>query len=332
MEYEIMLVKLEVERVRLEKWGDTISLGDLEQDNTPGTPPTIQALPPDSPLRQRNVIEVVKRVLGCIQHVFKNTQELESIYGLRPTAPISAATDRPPFLLAAIFAKPYANLRGSGRYRQASTPIGRRTRWAVHDARRFQALVAEIRGYNDSLDVLFPGSGGRVAEDMRLDVERSVDVAELQLLQGAVAGDLSESASARLEVLGAPAHSMRSELLTSVPDDATIGPEEPPDNASEGSNNDTGGSTTAQQTDDPLSEMERRIERIERFREKKEIGALTLSVSGAWQYSTRVTAHCYWSGEPTSRSVWTREEHGYVRSSHAAYGTSSFQSRGPSAC
>jgi hypothetical protein len=76
MEYEIMLVKIEVERVRLEKRGDTISFGDLERNNeelAPGSPPLLS----DSLLRRRNVIEVVERVLGCIQHIFDNTQRLE---------------------------------------------------------------------------------------------------------------------------------------------------------------------------------------------------------------------------------------------------------------
>jgi hypothetical protein len=184
-------------------------------------------------------------------------------------------------LLAAIFAKPYANLRGSSRNRQLNTHIGRRTLWAIHDARRFQALVAEIRGFNDSLETLFPGSKSKVAEEMRLDVERSDDVLELQLLQGAIAGELSDCASARLEVLVASAHSIRSHLLTSETDDATIGPEEQQDNVSVRSNDDTGGSTTARQIEPPLTEMQRQIELVERFRKKKQTGALTLSLSGA---------------------------------------------------
>ena len=69
MDYEVLRVKLEVERIRLMVWGEAIGLSDVER----GRPS------PDARLNQEDVHTLVLRLLGCIQHVdvFEHSERLQ---------------------------------------------------------------------------------------------------------------------------------------------------------------------------------------------------------------------------------------------------------------
>ncbi len=75
MEYEILNVKFEVERVRLLCWGDAVGLGGMHADTR---------------LYREDVRGAVFRLLGCVQHVFENTERLQDHYGLQPLDPALA--------------------------------------------------------------------------------------------------------------------------------------------------------------------------------------------------------------------------------------------------
>ena len=77
MDYEILRVKLEVERIRLLAWGEAVGLSGVEQ----GKPS------PDARLNREDVRVVVLRLLGCIQHVFEHSKRLQDRYGLRLLQP-----------------------------------------------------------------------------------------------------------------------------------------------------------------------------------------------------------------------------------------------------
>jgi hypothetical protein len=74
MDYEVLRVKLEVERIRLLVWGEAVGLSEVEK----GKPS------PDARLNREDVRTVVLRLLGCIQHVFEHSERLQDRYGLRP--------------------------------------------------------------------------------------------------------------------------------------------------------------------------------------------------------------------------------------------------------
>jgi hypothetical protein len=65
MDYELLRVKLEVERIRLLNWGD----GNDSSE-------------PNPRLKREEVKSAVTRVLGCIQHIFENSERLQNTYGL----------------------------------------------------------------------------------------------------------------------------------------------------------------------------------------------------------------------------------------------------------
>lgn len=153
MDYEILRVKLEVERIRLLAWGDAAGLDKVENGLSS----------PDSRLNREEIRSTVLRVLGCIQHIFTNSERLQERYGLRQeqaNALGSVDNERLPnhtqFILGSVFKQAYVGLRRSARDRQRSTSFKQKTIWVVHDKVKFQLMVTEIRGFNDNLLSLFP--------------------------------------------------------------------------------------------------------------------------------------------------------------------------------
>ncbi|KAL2267470.1 hypothetical protein VTJ83DRAFT_4747 [Remersonia thermophila] len=88
----------QVERVRLLSWGDSIGLQSVLLSGSPSTSsvsppageqnPTLSRIPHPKPahprLAHQEVRDAVIRVLGCIQHVFEDTNRLQERYGLQP--------------------------------------------------------------------------------------------------------------------------------------------------------------------------------------------------------------------------------------------------------
>jgi hypothetical protein len=353
MEFELMNVKFEVERVRLLCWGDAVGLAHAHMEAGSPLPDSASASNTNSlnlRFRREDVRSTVMRLLGCIQHVFENTDRLQDHYGLQAVAPIgqmvtsqgqSNGQGPPPSqsqrILNGVFRRTYDNLRRMASERQRTTPLRRRTVWAVRDRRKFEMLVNELRGFNDSLESLFPDAQIRVAEVMRAKIEGAVGVRELQLLQEATAEehqDLSECASLRLETLGATV-SARTDLLS-----VSKAQDEAASQATDqhaGANDDWGdadediphsdrqyeGLTAPPQGEAEVDEMTKRLREVELYVEKKNFGALTLSLIGPYSGLARVSGHVYWDGHKTDSrflSHWDDIGKGFVSITHAAFG------------
>ncbi|KAK0654909.1 prion-inhibition and propagation-domain-containing protein [Cercophora newfieldiana] len=332
MESEILSVKFEVERVRLICWGDAVGLQSLVS-NDPAS-----ATASDPRLQRVEIRTAVVRLLGCIQQAFEDTSRLQERYGLQPStaSPVTAGVNLPVTqtdrILSGVFKRAYENLRRVASDRQRDTPVTRRTIWAVRDRNKFLALIAELRGFNDSLESLFPDAQAKAAQAMRNDIEAAEGIRELQLLQEATAGEnnaVSECASVRLEALGVTV-SARTELLSatrSVTDsEATVereiakedevADEEIPRDGEEGQEGNA--------APDKLSELEKRFAALELFVGKRNRGALSTYVSGPYSRMAHVSAHVYWDGDRAEDpsdfpSPWAEREKGFVAASHAAF-------------
>ncbi|KAK7179647.1 TPR domain containing protein [Paraphaeosphaeria sporulosa] len=308
MEYELLRVKLEVERIRLHSWGNAIGLGE-DDDNTFSDPR----------LKRRELADTVVQVLGCIHQLFENSNNLQNKYGLRPWAVntqdmLSSPQGQP--ILGAVFKKAYEALRKNARERQTTTRMSRKTMWAIRDKQKFHTLIVEIKGFNDNLESLFVGSRARITEVIREDVESSASMEELHLLQEATAeehNDISDCASARLEALGA-ASTMRSELLTvqenPLEQDANWQNDEAELDRDDGQ--------TARAAESEMTELEKRVAAVELYCDKKHEGALTLAVLGPYDYSSKVTSHCYW-GDKSESPWWAEQDKGFLKSIHASF-------------
>lgn len=316
MDYELLRVKLEVERIRLLTWGDTVGLSEVEH----GRPS------PDARLNREDVRGTVLRLLGAIQHIFDHSERLQDSYGLRPTTP--SASEQPDddeesptqsqLILGSIFKRAYKTLRRSARDRQRGTPLRKKTIWAVHDKKKFQAMVFEIKGFNDNLESLFPDAKIKALESMRAEIDESEDVDALQSLQEATANqheDISETASVRLEALGTTgtARSRVSEDVRTVTGETNTAPQADADGADADAN---GGVV-----EEELDELSKQMQAVDLYVQKKSEGALTLNLIGPHGYSARVTAYVYWDGRKADRSwsYWDDREKGFVKTTHASF-------------
>jgi hypothetical protein len=323
MEYELLNVKFEVERVRLLCWGDAVGLGGA---------------PVDPRLYREDVRGAVFRLLGCVQHVFDNTDRLQDHYGLQPLDPALAAGEgqvvpsQSQRILGGVFKRAYDSLRRMARERQRGTTLARKAIWAVRDCKRFEVFVTELRGFNDSLESLFPDAQMKIAEAMRGDIDAAVEVHELQLLQEAMAGDheeLSEQASVRLEALGATV-SARTELLSGTGDDrdsqttakdvAAQEPEEADEEIPLGGRQ-GGTQVSATEAAPEMDELSKRLREVELYVQKRSAGALTVSLIGPYS-GAHVSGHVYWDGHKQERdfSYWDDRDKGFVSTNHASFG------------
>lgn len=350
MEFEILNVKFEVERVRLLCWGDAVGLADVHMEGGSPMPDGASGSNTTSlniRLRREDVRGTVIRLLGCIQHVFENTDRLQDHYGLQAAAPIGQTVTSqgqshgqrlPPSqsqrILNGVFRRTYDHLRRMAGERQRTTPLTRRTLWAVRDRRKFEMLVSELRGFNDSLESLFPDAQMRAAEVMRAEIGDAVEVRELQLLEEATAEehrDLSVCASLRLETLNATV-SARTDLLSvsrtqdeaaSQATDETARANNDWEDADENiplGDRQGEGQTAPAQAEAEVDEMTKRLKEVDLYVGKKSFGALTLNLTGSSSGLAHVSGHVYWDGHETDSSHWNDRERGFVSITHAAFG------------
>jgi hypothetical protein len=188
------------------------------------------------------------------------------------------------------------------------------TIWAIHDKKKFQNMVSEIKGFNDNLESLFPDIKRFTAENIRHEIDQSDDVVALQSLQEATTDDhedISENVSMRLEAIGATAaaKSQVSEDRHTVTGETETTP-------------DSSGVVEEGGAPEELDELSTQMKAVDLYASKKSEGALTLQLLGPQSYSAHVSAHVYWDGRRSDDnwSYWDDREKGFVKSSHASHG------------
>jgi hypothetical protein len=320
MDYELFLVKLEVERIRLLTWGDTVGLAEIQRGGASS----------DSRFNREDVRTTVLRLLGCIQHIFENSDKLQERYGLQPVvatpAMVTAASDddsqptQSRRILGAVFKHAYETLRKSAKDRQRDTPLKRKTLWAVHDKKKFQLLVTEIKGFNDSLESLFPDVKLRTLATISAEIRQSEDIHALQSLQEATSEDheeISETASVRLVTLGATLATRsvaRSTRLVTEGDEGT-----------EHGEGESAGDTAGESATDGAENKEivKLMREVEEVISKRGDGALNLNVHRPDRYSAHASAYVLWDGDKRDDnwpSHWAEEKKGFISLNHASFG------------
>lgn len=327
LEYELLTIKFEVERVRLVCWGDAVGLGGMRRSAAGEHQP-----PPDARFSREEIRNAVYAILGCIQHCFDNVDGLHDQYGLQPSNLITPQAEGELALgqqqrdLTRVFKRAYACIRRMAQERQASTTIKGKTMWAVRDRKRFTVFITELRGFNDSLESLFPGAKFQVAQVMKSDINAAVEINDLQLLQEAMAsdhGDLSELASIRLETLGATV-SAQTELVPRTNSDYEL---KAADIIRDQNQNDPNTqeqseviASNAEAGPTDVDELTSRLKDFELYMDKKASGALVTSISGPYSGLGHVSAHVHWSGHSQRHSLFDEKDKGIASSAvHDAF-------------
>ena len=181
-------------------------------------------------------------------------------------------------------------------------------------------MITEIKGFNDSLVSLFPGWTDRANQTLRDDIDASDDIRSLILLEEAAADahvDISETASVRLEALGATASAR-----PVISDDAWTLTERNARKARPVGTSHENVNMYPAAIDPKEEELERQMDMVEKFMNEKENGALTCSLFGPQSYSARVTSFIHWTGEESevNSSYWSDRDKGFVTMPHASHG------------
>ena len=185
----ILLLKLELEQERLLVWGEIVGIGNEEWDQEPA---------PEGTSNRRNLVQ---KCLSTIKSLLEDADTLKSKYDPRSTA-------------AAVNAPSHQTLSSNAlkRFRvrlgRSSKGLGvlQKTVWAIHDAAKFEKLVANLRD-------LIGGLVREAPEKLAIDdqVQRDIasmtdDIASLRLVSEAcedaypVWSEMARSAIAASEI------------------------------------------------------------------------------------------------------------------------------------
>ncbi|KAK4141492.1 prion-inhibition and propagation-domain-containing protein [Dichotomopilus funicola] len=239
---ELLQTKLEVERVRLMIWGDSVGLTEVTLDSSKSAATEDDLAVIDESMQRPALRTAVAGLLACFVRVFEDVEKLQKRYGLvrqpeskrkgtpdalmASTAPATATAtsaaavassssstpDRPTrAILSATFRKTYASFQDRTTVAQKQATPLTRARWAVVDEPKFRALISELKAINDPLMSLLPAVSNKTRVRMRAEIMQSNDVNQLQNLVSAadeVADLVSETASLRLEMLSTTGESV----------------------------------------------------------------------------------------------------------------------------
>ncbi|PWW72560.1 hypothetical protein C7212DRAFT_286224 [Tuber magnatum] len=194
---QTLLCKLEVEQVLLLKWGEAVGIFNSQGSDREERDETYNKRLGDTLIRR-----AVFNTLSCLKTTFEDTDNLVAKYGLRPLRSEDGGLDSSP--RQSTFRVAHEKLRRLLKStQQASSP--RKTRWVVQDKAKFELLIVEIRGFNESLGKLFPEVLMIQQENAKAEVGESSDATALRTLEEASKGthnELSDAASQRLCSLG----------------------------------------------------------------------------------------------------------------------------------
>lgn len=198
---ERLAIKIEVEKIRLMIWGESVGISDLG-DN----PDEDDLEDVDDGLKRPRLRSAIMGLLVSFATILEDVESLGKEYGLAPD-PSSGQTAHQlasaPDTLSSTFRKTYARFKSSSAAHQ-NAPGKTKARWAILDEKKFLVLVAELKAINDSLNSLLPTVQQKVRMQMRQEIMQSNSIEQLESLVTAaddVQDLLAETASLRLEML-----------------------------------------------------------------------------------------------------------------------------------
>ena len=180
----------------------------------------------------------------------------------------------------------------------------------------------EVKDFNDNLPSLFLDLKAKTSETSRGDIDESVEVRSLMLLQQPSADgheDISEIASCKLGALGATAaaQSMISNGARTV-----TGKEDPSFNS--GMEDASGPEADDSKTDPEMDRLTKQVQAMEVFMEKKNKGAWAIIIHGPHSYSARVTLSIWWDGQTERSPYFDDMDNGFFRLLRASHGCVNF--------
>ncbi|KAJ5369217.1 uncharacterized protein N7496_008977 [Penicillium cataractarum] len=222
-DYEILSTKVGIERIRLALWGDSVGLTRLvpeqakKSDQNDGVDPR---------LVEPRMVRAVSDILNCMRRLFEDSGSLTRRYGLQASTTTGVITaSAGDNAVATTFHKTYVRIHASASRIQRGSSLVAAARWAIKDKKRFERFVEDLRGFNDSLALLFPDIDADARQAMADEIKESTDLNGLQIVEQAVSDldggeSLVEAASVRITQLSQYTQSVAEDHTTQTDDSA----------------------------------------------------------------------------------------------------------------
>jgi hypothetical protein len=194
-DFEILLIKLDLEKTRLLIWGNAIGILKTADEGRAFE------------LGEAGKAELIERCLRKIKSLLTDTKNLQDQYGLRSTSDALGTRGKGDNLVSAnsmsTFKTSYK--RFWVRFASSSSKQGllSKTRWAIHDKTKFEGLIVHLRDFIDGLNSIVSVSRESQDQIIRNDIASILDISRLRLVQSACEGSYRSWSDMATEVIEA---------------------------------------------------------------------------------------------------------------------------------
>lgn len=192
-DFELLLVKLDVEKTRLLIWGNAVGVLKPEGEGRVAE------------LDNSQKAELIERCLGSIKSLLSDTDKFRNLYGLRSSTG-SDKNARSHSILSvnsmSVFKTSYRRFCARFAGSQSRSSLVMRTRWAIHDKNKFEGLLHHLKDLIDGLNEVVLVKRETQDQIMHDDIVSILDISKLRLIQSACEGTytaLSRVASTVIE-------------------------------------------------------------------------------------------------------------------------------------
>jgi hypothetical protein len=141
-DFEVSLAKVSILKGRLHGCGESLSITTANQT------------PSASSVQRKPQGEAIKRSLMGLQSCFNDERKLEKTYGLKPVSQnMSVATSNYPTVSPSL-AEAQIGFKLTSSLRQRDTSFNKRVWWAIHDKKKFDALISDALLYIETIETI----------------------------------------------------------------------------------------------------------------------------------------------------------------------------------
>jgi hypothetical protein len=188
-DYDILLVKLDIEKTRLLAWGNSVAILDENQRN--------------KRLDDHEKLEVVQRCLRSIERLLTDSEKLRS-YGVRNSdMPRNRSIEYLSSNSMNLFKVAYARFRIRHTSNSFRPTLASRAKWAIYEQPKFGQLINDLKDLIDGLYQIMD-IGRNTQDDIILaDIGLIEDLSQLRLLDAASEGSYRAYSEATKSVIAA---------------------------------------------------------------------------------------------------------------------------------
>ena len=175
-DYELLIVKLSIEKRRLMIWGEAVGIVRPDQDR-------------DKLLDEQETHDLIDRILTSIQKLFHDTDALRSKYGLEKASdkqPMSTTVIDGSVICHSTFENsPFAQFQKRvSRFHEKAGLIAK-TRWAIRDNSKFIRLIDNLKDLLDGLHQITTSPATSILKGLliRQEVEVISDLRTLNIIE-----------------------------------------------------------------------------------------------------------------------------------------------------